>query len=124
MSTYYLRRMAPALGKRKRRDQINNLETSRDSTADEDSTNLQALFRQHFESTFEPLPSFAPPKLVQDLDTKASDEDLESDWDGFSEHGEEHTETVHYATSGPSKADVSKGEFKTFMVRTQIIIVH
>lgn len=117
--------MAPALGKRKRRDQIADLETSCEPTAVGDSTNMQALFRQHFESHFEPLPSsFAHPPLVHDLDTKTSDEELESDWDGFSEHGEEHTETVHYPTAAPSKADVSKDEFKTFMVRAQIVVIH
>lgn len=114
--------MASALGKRKRRDQITDLESSREALADEDSTNLQALFRQHFESTFEPLPgSSAHPPLVHKLDTKATDEGIESDWDGFSEHGEEHAETVHHATSAPSKADVSKDEFRTFMVRAQVV---
>ena len=117
--------MAPALGKRKRRDQVTDLESSRESTVDEDSAHLQALFRQHFESVFEPLPgSFARPFLVPVLHTKTSDEEPESEWDGFSDHGEEHAETVHYATSAPPKADVSKGEFRTFMVRVQIVVFH
>lgn len=109
--------MAPALGKRKRRDQIADIETNHDSRADDDSVSMQALFRQHFESTFEPLPgSFASPSLIHKLNTKPSDEELESDWDGFSEHGEDFAETVHHATSAPSKADVSKDEFRIFMV--------
>lgn len=117
--------MAPALGKRKRRDQISDTETNRKSAADDSSASLQALFRQHFESTFEPLPcTFARPPLVHNIDDKSSDEELESDWDGFSELDEEHAETVHYATSAPSKADVSKDEFKTFMVRAQIVVIH
>ena len=117
--------MAPALGKRKRRDQIADLQTTCKSTEIDDSTNMQTLFRQHFESYFEPLPSsFAHPPLVHDLDTKTSDEELESDWDGFSEHGEERTETVHYASAAPSNADTSKDEFKTFMVRAQIVVIH
>lgn len=117
--------MAPALGKRKRRDQISELGNSGESTADENSTNLQACFRQHFESTFEPLPgSFAHLPLVQRLNASVSDENSDSDWDGFSESSGGNAETVHYATSATSKADVSKDEFKTFMVREQIVIVH
>lgn len=117
--------MAPALGKRKRRDQISDTEINRESAADDRSVSLQALFRQHFESTFEPLPcTFARPPLVHNIDDKSSDEELESDWDGFPELYEEQVETVHYATSAPSKADVSKDEFKTFMVRAQIVVIH
>lgn len=118
--------MTPPLGKRKRRDQITDIETNHESTAEDNSANLQALFRQHFESNFEPLPgSFAQSPLVHNnIDPKPSDEEIESDWDGFSEHGEEHKEIVLYATSAPSKADVSKDEFQTFMVRAQIFVVH
>ena len=117
--------MAPALGKRKRRDQITDVGTDHASTVNDDSANLQALFRQHFESTFEPLPdSLARSKLVRDIDTKPSEEELESEWDGFSEYGEDCAETIHLATSASSKADVSLDEIKTFMVREQIVIVH
>ena len=120
--THRFSSMAPALGKRKRRDQITDLGSSRESTAQEESANLQALFQQHFESTFEPLPgSFARP-LLAPKDTRASDEEPETEWDGFSEHGEEYAETLHYATSVPSKAEVSKDEFRTFMVRVQILL--
>ena len=117
--------MGPALGKRKRRDQIIDVINDQKTTADDNSARLQALCQQHFESTFEPLPgSFARPALVHHVDSKPSDEDLESDWDGFSEHGEEQAETVHHATFAASKVDVSKNELKTFMVRAQITIVH
>ena len=124
-ATDHLGSMAQDLGKRKRRDQVNDLGTTRESTAEDESSDLQALFRQHFESTFEPLPgSFAPPPLFPDLDTKASDEEPESDWDGFSEDGEDNTEAVHYAISTQSKVNVSKDEYKTFMVRAQIMVFH
>lgn len=116
--------MASTLGKRKRRDQITNIELHHGSTAVDNPANLQALFQQHFESTFEPLPDFARPPKAHNIDAKPSDEDLESDWDGFSENDEENAETTHYATSAPSIADVSKVEFKTFMVRVQIVVVH
>ena len=114
--------MAPALGKRKRRDRITDTD---ELTELDNSANLQALFRQHFESKFEPLPgSFARPPSVRTIDNKTSDEALECDWDGFSEYEEEHAEIVQYATCAPSKAEVSKIEFKTFMVRAQPVIIH
>lgn len=104
---------------------MTDIETSRESTAENNSTDLQALFRQHFESTFEPLPaSFSQPSIVHDFDVKAADLDLESDWDGFSDHGVEHAETVHFATSTPSIMDVSKDELKMFMVRAQVVLRH
>ena len=109
--------MAPILGKRKRRDQIVDTGSTLAHAADEDPSNLQALLRQHFESTFEPLPEpLAHAPLTQNSYIKASDDQLESDWEGFSECGKEHAETVHYSSSAPSTADVSKDEFKTFMV--------
>lgn len=115
--------MAPTLGKRKRRDQFTDPESSREYTVEADSANLQALFQQHFESTFEPLPgSFARPLSVPNLHTKTSDDERETEWDGFSDHDEEDAETVHYATSLPSTADVSKNEIRTFMVRVQSLV--
>ena len=100
-------------------------ETTLNHPADENSSNVQALLRQHFESTFEPLaePAAHAP-LVQNFHTKASDDELEFDWEGLSECGNPHAETVHYSTSAPSTADVSKDEFKTFMVRGQIGTIH
>ena len=115
--------MAPTLGKRKRRDQFTDLESSRESIVDEESANLHALFQQHFESTFEPLPGFfARPLSVPNLHTKTSDDERETEWDGFSDHGEEDAETVHHATSVPATADISKDEVRTFMVRVQILV--
>ena len=117
--------MAPILGKRKRRDQIIDTENTLPHPADEDSSNVQALLRQHFESTFEPLPEpVVHEPLIPDSYTKASDDELESDWEGFSECGKEHAETVHYPTSASVTADVSKDDFKTFMVRGQIVTIH
>ena len=116
--THQRRNMAPVLGKRKRRDHFTGVDVDHESTGKDDYVKSQALFRQHFESTFEPLPgSLACSPLVHNIDTKPSDEELEPDWDGFSDHGEEYAETVHRATIGPSKADISKDEYKTFMVK-------
>ena len=117
--------MAPILGKRKRRDQIIDTGNTLPHPGDGDSSNVQALLRQHFESTFEPLPEpLAHEPLIQNSDTKASDDELESDWEGFSECEKEHAETIHYSTSASSTADVSKDDFKTFMVRGQIVTIH
>lgn len=116
--------MAPTLGKRKRRDQITNDETNKSFVLDNES-NLQALFRQHFESTFEPLPSSAArSQIANNVDTQRFDEEAESDWDGFSDSVGDHAEIIHCAASASSKVDISPDEFKTFMVRTQIVIVH
>ena len=117
--------MASALGKRKRRDQIPDIEIDHQPTPDDNHSNLQAFFRQHFESTFEPLPgSVTPPSLVHSIEhsieTKQSDGELESDWNGFSDHAEECAETVLCTNSAPSNADISSDEFRTFMVGAQI----
>ena len=121
---HQLNNMAPVLGKRKRRDQITIDERNQPSAVDNES-NLQALFQQHFESTFEPLPSsVVRSQIANNVDTQRSDEEVESDWDGFSDSGEEHAEVVQCAGSALSEADISRDEFKTFMVRTQIVIVH
>ena len=110
--------MAPALGKRKRRGYPTGGDENQESTANDDYAKSQALFRQHFESTFEPLPgSLACSPLAHNIDTTPSDEELESSWDGFSDHDAEYAETVHRATIGPSRADISKDEYKTFMVK-------
>ena len=121
--------MPSALGKRKRRDQIPDIEIDHQPTPDDNHLNLQAFFRQHFESTFEPLPgSVTPPSLVHSIEhsieTKQSDGELESDWNGFSDHDEECAETVLCTSSASSKVDISRDEFRTFMVGTQIIFVH
>ena len=117
--------MASALGKRKRRDQITDLEVDHISTSDDNNANLQALFRQHFESTFEPLPgSVTPPSLVHSIETQQSDGEPESDWNGFSDHDEECAKTVLCTSSAPSKADISKDELRKFMVGAQVVAVH
>ena len=117
--------MASTLGKRKRRDQIPDTEIDQKSNPDDTHSNLQAFFRQHFESTFEPLPgSMTPPSLVHSIETKQSDGELESDWNGFSDHDDEEcAETVLCTSSAPSRADISRDECRTFMVGAQIIDV-
>ena len=109
--------MAPALGKRKRRTDLETDDTS--NQVNDSSADAQDLLRQHFEKNFEPLSdSVARSQLVYNIDSEPSEEELESDWDGFSDNGETTAEIVHHATSTLSKPDISKDEFKVFMVST------
>ena len=115
-----IRKMASTLGKRKRRDELPDLDSNPGQSVHEDaSSELQNLFRQHFEAAFEPLEDLKPLRANPEKNLTASpDSDLESDWEGFSEEEPERVEIVHHSNSHTSKADVSKEEFKTFMVRS------
>lgn len=117
--------MAPVLGKRRRRDRSADVDANNMSTTDHHHANLQALFQQHFESSFEPLPgSLTSPSPAHKTEPEPSDGELASDWNGFSDNGEDYAETVHCDSSGLSKADISREEFKTFMVSARIAIVY
>ncbi|KAK3169271.1 hypothetical protein OEA41_008654 [Lepraria neglecta] len=111
--------MASTLGKRKRRDELPDLDSNPGQRVHEDSSSeLQNLFRQHFEAAFEPLEDLKPLRAnPENIVTASPDSDLESDWEGLSEEETERAEIVHYSNSHKSKADISKEEFKTFMVR-------
>jgi len=112
--------MAPVLGKRKRRDQTDDLGENSGLTTDKVKPDrLQALFRQHFESSFEPLEGLASPSdHIKDNETAKGLVGSESDWDGLSEDDEEGKSpvAVQCSTRQSSRADVSKEELKTFMV--------
>lgn len=110
--------MASILGKRKRRDELPDLDSNPGQHVHEDSSSeLQNLFRQHFEAAFEPLEDLKPLRAnPENIVTASPDSDLESDWEGLSEEETEGAEIVHYTNSHTSKADVPKEEFKTFMV--------
>ena len=117
------------LGKRKRRDQVLDIEINHQPIPGDNQSKVQTFFQQHFESIFEPLPgSVTSPSLVHSIEhsieTKQSDGELESDWNGFSDHDEECAETVLCTSSAPSKTDISKDEFKTFMVGAQLVFIH
>ncbi|KAK4697204.1 hypothetical protein P7C71_g830, partial [Lecanoromycetidae sp. Uapishka_2] len=109
--------MTPILGKRKRRSQLaqDGLVAVPPANA-ENTAKLQALFRQHFEGTFEPLDAVQSPQTHANVDEReAVSDDVESDWEGISNEGDEATLTIHYPTSGTPKADVPRDEMKTFM---------
>lgn len=121
------RNMPSTLGKRKRRDQTDGHEGDSGLATSTNTNHLQALFRQHFESNFEPLEGLAPqPKQFEDNQKARSFSLSESDWDGLSEDEEAEedgrfAEVVHYSTRPSSRADVPKEELKTFMVRVSQI---
>ena len=106
------------LGKRKRRDEIpNSTDNSGDVLQDGITGRLQTLFRQHFETNFEPIESLDS-QLGKKMDTDVSSPDTqsESDWDGCSSEGETAVEVVHHYALQPSKAEVSRAELTTFTV--------
>lgn len=116
------RNMAPTLGKRKRRDQTDDLGNISGLVRDDTNTNqLQALFRQHFESTFEPLEALASqsrkPKNHETAECLAGSN---SDWDGFSVSEDDEDASpalvVQCSTHRSSRADIPKEEVKAFMV--------
>lgn len=112
--------MALTLGKRKRRDHLAEADALAGQSPDDEATaKLQALFRQHFEGTFEPLEAA---KTLQTnaitVGNEASSDSVESDWDGLSQEDSEATQIIHHSKPGASRADVPRDELKTFMVRT------
>ena len=111
--------MISTLGKRKRRDQIQKLDSDVSTISDQEtSRQLQTLLQQHFEATFEPLKG-----VRQSVHEEAEGEaqavkiDTESNWTGISEEEDEDPQQIfHYHVSHSSKLEVPKEELKTFMV--------
>lgn len=109
------------LGKRKRAEHVvasRPTEATRNDSLDENG-DLQALFRQHFESRFKPLeelPSRQRKKLV--ASEESPDDQSDSDWEGLSDGSiEQQVEVVeHTISTGDKRADVPREELKTFMV--------
>lgn len=112
--------MAAVLGKRKRRDR---LESPPHEIEDDPTYNirLQRLLQQNFETRFEPLESLyqAPTQSTfLEEDDERTDDD-ECDWTGFSEASQEGGDpvVVHHQKREKTRADISKGDIKLFMVR-------
>ncbi|KAL9101085.1 MAG: hypothetical protein Q9187_009284, partial [Circinaria calcarea] len=107
--------MKVILGKRKRRDQLDNHATEQVGNTDEQ---LQALFRQHFEAQFRPLegpPSKETKEPTPDLTGAEDSED--SEWTGLPD-GESDIDIEvieHTASSGAKRAAVPRDELRTFM---------
>lgn len=105
------------LGKRKHRGQI--LATESDNRLDLDGkepSQVQALFRQHFETTFEPLEKFCLSSSNQEA-IEVQPDVMESEWEGISDEEQVKTQIIEFHGSEMSKTNISKDELKTFMVR-------
>ena len=112
--------MAPILGKRKRRAELNET-TQFPEHKDEEHDRLRALFQAHFEERYEPLtPTPAPPHNTLDQTSQSDSDDQDEDedaWSGISEPktNDKPVEIISHATL-PAPSVTSKHERKTFMV--------
>lgn len=105
------------LGKRKRRRQILATESEqRLNLVGKEPSKLQALFRQHFETSFEPLDKFCLSSSKQDA-IEVQPDVTESEWEGISDEEQVKTQIVEFRGTEMSKTDISRDELKTFMVR-------
>ena len=108
-----------ALGKRKRRDEIEDCNGSEVRQSDGIEVALQTLFQQHFEAEFQPLESLDLPIKQQELarSPSPSGEDI-SDWDGLPDEDGPSPEIVELGLSSASKDESAIEELKSFMVVT------
>lgn len=105
------------LGKRKRRGQVVAIESDKRLKLDgKESSNLQTLFRQHFEASFEPLDELCLAPSKQEASEAQSDV-TESEWEGISDEEQVKTQIIEFHGSEMSKTNISRDELKTFMVR-------
>ena len=108
--------MAVILGKRKRRDQLDDQVTGQVNSTDEQ---LQALFRQHFEAQFRPLKGLLSKETKESTpDLTKSQDSEDSEWTGLSGNDSDGNVQVieHTAFTGAKRADVPREELKIFMV--------
>ena len=111
------------LGKRKR--EIVLMRGRKEEESTESQSDHHQLFRQYFESRFEPLPEeeAQTPCLIDESD-RDSDDSEESEWEGFSE--EEHTspavQVVEHAKPATADSDdVQRSELKAFMASLMLL---
>lgn len=105
------------LGRRKHRGQILATESDKRLKLDgKEPSKVQALFRQHFEATFEPLEKFCLSSSHQEA-IEIQPDLTESEWEGISDEEQVKTQIIEFHGSEMSKTDISKDELKTFMVR-------
>lgn len=103
------------LGKRKRRGQILATESDEGLNSDEkEPSELQALLRQHFEASFEPLDKCCLSLSKQEA--KIQPDVTESEWEGISDEEQIKTQVIELHGPEMSRTNISKDELKTFMV--------
>lgn len=113
-----------ALGKRKRRDELNDPEDA-ELGSNGDNIDLQTLLRQHFETKFRPLvPTSLPAKVPTVARSQSASEGETSDWDGLSEEEHNEPEVIELEASWTSSEDIPMEELRSFMVNihSQFII--
>lgn len=110
--------MAPLLGKRKRRLQLEDgSEEISVEELEQQEDELATLCRQCFEAKFEPLPILqlsGPSNVIaasQDPNT-----DDETDWEGFSDEDDGLAKVSDYSAPKNGESGLSRDEFKSFMV--------
>ena len=111
--------MVQTLGKRKRRDQIAELDRDvNPATEEHHDDEPRTLLQQHFEAKFAPLEnlSLQPPNAAANQKLLESPEEPGSDWEGISEPDDQPAEIVDWATSPLSSTVIPKDELKMFMV--------
>lgn len=118
--------MALMLGKRKRRKDLSDQESSH-SLEDADEINLDALqarLREHFEAQFAPLDELVPPNRSQ-AQVRGEDDsksDVESDWRGISDDEGISPHVVEHQSTEARKGETPLGEFKSFMVWSHLLL--
>jgi hypothetical protein len=112
--------MTLLLGKRKRRKEFSDPELP-DALAlgDDHPDDVQARFRAHFEAQFAPLDAPSPPgKPLETADSKRSDDESESDWEGIPDDEGVAANVVEYQSVELPEDEMPRVEFKSFMVRS------
>lgn len=110
--------MATSIGKRKRRDDV---EDSKHSSSDDDD--IRARFQKAFEAKFKPLEVNEKPQKDAALEQQVAQEDEQddsddledSDWSGLSEE-ENGVEVVSHAEAKPTDDIARQRGAKSFMV--------
>jgi hypothetical protein len=105
-------------GKRKRRGEILDQDSNElTNVGHNNSDDLQALFRKHFETQFAPLdePS-QPSRQRKTVDSEVVHDASESDWEGIPYDGSISADIIEYQTPEPRKEEIPPEEFKSFMV--------
>ncbi|KAL8796460.1 MAG: hypothetical protein Q9195_001134 [Heterodermia aff. obscurata] len=96
-----------ALGKRKRRDQIGLSSSSADTSTDENTADLHARFRHHFEAKFKPLEGIS--LSIKDVEAKLPEStDLESDWEGLSDSEDKGGPQIVHHQNRPASTSKAK----------------
>ncbi|MCJ1421822.1 hypothetical protein MMC32_008189, partial [Xylographa parallela] len=107
--------MDTTLGKRKRRSQLSSTPPPSPST----TAHLHALFQQHFEAKYEPLPTLSPTLLTTTTSPSPRSSPSDSDdsaWEGLSPPTTPVPIITHSTPPRSKRADVPRAELRTFMV--------